>query len=86
MGSLGRVVIVVVGFRNAIDIADCLRALARAQPEPTFEVFIAENGGPAAMDALINVLSGNASPCRAVSEPEIPNQVVDDRATQIVSG
>jgi N-acetylglucosaminyl-diphospho-decaprenol L-rhamnosyltransferase len=72
MGLLGRVVIVVVGFRNAVDIVDCLRALARAQPEPTFEVFIAENGGPAAMDALISVLSGNGSPCRAVSEPELP--------------
>ena len=67
-----QVVVVVVGFRNASDVADCLRALASAQPEPSFEVFIAENGGHAAMDTLINVLITNGGPCRAISEPELP--------------
>lgn len=66
-----RVVIVLVGFRNHADVVDCLRALAGAQPEPTFEVFIAENGGPAATDALINVLVAERTPCRAVSEADL---------------
>jgi GT2 family glycosyltransferase len=72
MSFLAKVVVVVVGFRNEADIADCLRALAAALPAPTFEVFIAENGGPAAMDALIEVLAAEGSPCRAVPEPELP--------------
>ena len=72
MKILARIVVIVVGFRNEADIVDCLRALSRAQPEPTFEVFIAENGGPAAMNALVNVLAADRSPCRPVSEPELP--------------
>lgn len=72
MNFLARIVVIVVGFRNAADIADCLWALARAQPEPSFEVFIAENGGPAAADALIKALAADDSPCRAVSELELP--------------
>src|SRR5262245_15412236 len=72
MDAIANVVVVVVGFRNAAEVADCVRALVNARPTPTFEVFIAENGGPAAMDALINVLTGKSSPCRAVSEPELP--------------
>ncbi|MEH2507272.1 N-acetylglucosaminyl-diphospho-decaprenol L-rhamnosyltransferase [Bradyrhizobium sp. AZCC 1578] len=67
-----QVVVVVVGFRNAGDVADCLRALARARREPTFEVFIAENGGPVAMDSLVKLLVANGGPCQAISEPELP--------------
>ncbi len=46
------VLVVIVGYRNAGDIAECLRALAASAPDPGFEVFIAENGGAAGMDAL----------------------------------
>jgi N-acetylglucosaminyl-diphospho-decaprenol L-rhamnosyltransferase len=72
MSFQAQVVVVVVAFRNAFDVADCLRALASAQTEPTFEVFIAENGGPVAMDTLINVLVANGGPCRSVLEPDLP--------------
>ena len=72
MNFAARIVVIVVGFRNATDIAACLRALARAKKEPTFEVFIAENGGHAAMDALINILAADGGPCRSVSEPDFP--------------
>jgi N-acetylglucosaminyl-diphospho-decaprenol L-rhamnosyltransferase len=50
-----KVVILIVGFRNANDIKCRLRALSRAQPNPTFEVFIAENGGREATDAIIDI-------------------------------
>ena len=49
----------IVGYLNADDIADCLRALATAKLEPSFEVFIAENGGQAGMDALAQVLDSS---------------------------
>ena len=45
------VVICIVGFRNAADIAACLRALA-AQTHANFEVLLCENGGAAAADKL----------------------------------
>lgn len=58
------VVVVIVGFRNPDDVADCLRALAYSYPEPRFDVFIAENGGAAAVDALGAVLAADGGPCR----------------------
>ena len=72
MNFVAKVAIIVVGFRNVADVVACLRALARAKPEPAFEVFIAENGGQAAMDAIINRLAAEGSPCRSVSEPDLP--------------
>ncbi len=53
---MAEVVVLIVGYRNAGDIRDCLRGLARMDPRPTFDVFIAENGGAAAMDALTAML------------------------------
>ena len=67
-----KVVVLIVGFRNANDIGCCLRALSNAQQEPTFEVFIAENGGSGATDAIIGILSDDGSPCRRVEERELP--------------
>jgi GT2 family glycosyltransferase len=61
----GKTVVTIVGFGNASDIVDCLRALANADPQPAFEVFIAENGGADAMDRLVDAVDGI---CRAVAE------------------
>ena len=55
------VVVPVVGFRNTEDIRDCLRALARMDATPTFDVYIAENGGAAAADALVAALDAGDS-------------------------
>ena len=79
---MAAVVVIIVGYRNAGDIADCLRALASAKPEPRFEVFIAENGGKGGMDALIARLDegdaawrpGGAAPPEA---PEVAKRVRD---------
>lgn len=49
------VAIAIVGFRNADDIALCLKALARSE-HTDFEVIICENGGPDAFAALSAVL------------------------------
>ena len=51
-----RVAVIVVGFRNAADIADCLRALAKLSPVESFEVLIVENGGDAGMSMLLKRL------------------------------
>ncbi len=73
MDISAQVVVLVVGFRNAADVQDCLHALARAEPEPSFEVFIAENGGPAGMDWLLDMLAAAGSPCHEAAEtlPEV---------------
>lgn len=46
------VAVVIVGFRNAGDIAECLTTLA-ASAHADFEVVICENGGPDAHAALV---------------------------------
>lgn len=53
------VVILIVGYRNADDVANCLGALRVANSQPNFEVFIAENGGAAGMSALATRLDAN---------------------------
>ncbi len=73
MEDNAKVLVVIVGFRNALDILDCLRALAGATPEPDFDVFVSENGGSAAMDALVDLLSGENSPCEIAAEAGISN-------------
>jgi N-acetylglucosaminyl-diphospho-decaprenol L-rhamnosyltransferase len=61
--TLPDVVVIIVAFGNAGDIVGCLRALSRTRQGPRFDVFIAENGGPEALAALLDALMGPASPC-----------------------
>lgn len=68
MISSGAVPIVIVGFRNASEISECLTALDASPPEPAFQVLICENGGAAAYDALISGLSDHSGPCVAASD------------------
>ena len=65
------VVVLVVGFRNAGDVRNCVQALAGATAEPGFEVFIAENGGPSAMDALVRALVGDGRLCQMAADDAI---------------
>ena len=58
--------ILIVGYRNAEDVLGCLGALSRTRDEPRIEIFICENGGPQAYDALKVALTGEAGPCTAV--------------------
>lgn len=60
---IAEVAVLIVGFRNASDIRDCLTALSDAQSEPSFDVFICENGGEAAYRQLILKLIDDQGPC-----------------------
>ena len=55
--------IVIVGFGNADDIVKCLGAVALQRRCPNFGVFICENGGPRAFEALVEALAESGGPC-----------------------
>src|SRR5258708_23235641 len=55
--------IVMVGFGNADDIVKCLGAVAGQRRCPNFGVFICENGGPRAFEALVDTLAKKGGPC-----------------------
>jgi GT2 family glycosyltransferase len=55
--------IVIVGFGNADDIVKCLAAVGEQRGCPKIGVFICENGGAEAFDALIEALSNPGGPC-----------------------
>ncbi len=52
------------------DILGCLEALRQLQPEPRFDVFIAENGGREGMTALLDALSAETALCGPATEPQ----------------
>jgi len=60
--------ILIVGFRNADDIQDALRALSHADREPAFSVHICENGGSRSFESLVAALE--ASPALVASDPD----------------
>jgi N-acetylglucosaminyl-diphospho-decaprenol L-rhamnosyltransferase len=55
--------VLIVGFRNSLDICGCLAALSKASVETQFDVFICENGGGAAYRNLIRELACANGPC-----------------------
>ncbi len=46
-----KVAVVIVSYQSAVDVADCLQALAASRHDD-FEVVVCENGGAAAFDSL----------------------------------
>ena len=68
------VAVVVVGFRNADDIADCLTALSASLPSPGFDILICENGGRTAYDCLIDDLLKAEGPCVPATDFECFDQ------------
>ena len=72
------VLVLIVGFRNAADIEDCLAALSSAAADPTFDIFICENGGAPAYLELVQALLSPTGPCRIAGRPSS----IDVRATR----
>lgn len=62
--DLARIAILIVAFRNPADVRSCLTALSAAAPNPSFDVFVCENGGEAAFRDLSATLVGPLGPCQ----------------------
>jgi GT2 family glycosyltransferase len=69
-----RVTIAIVGFRNAEDVARCLRALEISSFK-SFDVVICENGGAAAFQALIAAAHGRLAEGQSVRLIEAPENL-----------
>jgi len=67
--------IVIVGYRNPRDVAECLKALRESSADPAFDVYICENGGMAAVEALMPSLVGADGPCDADPAPTVPAEI-----------
>jgi N-acetylglucosaminyl-diphospho-decaprenol L-rhamnosyltransferase len=73
--NLFRVAILIVGFRNPQDIRACVTALSRATTEPSFDIFICENGGIESYHELCKALVGTSGPCSVVLA-DLPNSFI----------
>src|SRR6478735_8494966 len=62
------VAILIVGFRNHTDIKSCLSSLSNAVAQPSFDIFICENGGEHFFQQLIEELIAEGGPCEAISD------------------
>lgn len=72
MNTHPKIAVIIVTFRQPDDIVACLRALAALPPSPYFEIFIAENGGSAAMDALLTALEAEPGLCQRGLDADLP--------------
>jgi N-acetylglucosaminyl-diphospho-decaprenol L-rhamnosyltransferase len=70
-----RVAVLIVGFCNPQDISACVTALSREAVQPSFDIFICENGGSESFDDLYMALAGGQGPCTAVSE-DVPQSLI----------
>jgi N-acetylglucosaminyl-diphospho-decaprenol L-rhamnosyltransferase len=55
--------IIIVSYCNPKDVVDCLSALTQLATAPTFDVFVCENGGCLAFEALVASLADTNGPC-----------------------
>jgi N-acetylglucosaminyl-diphospho-decaprenol L-rhamnosyltransferase len=73
-----RVAVIIVGFCNGGDVARCLAALSGSSTEPSFDVFICENGGKHSFQRLTDELAAFvATPLLDEQFPSLPNRFVD---------
>ena len=78
MDRVAEVAIVIVGFRNALDVRSCLNALSDLSASPDFDIFITENGGFNSYSLLIEQLVGPQGPCTlADPQPVSANSFAD---------
>ena len=81
--------VVIVGFRNASDIRDCLAALANCGDNPQFTVLICENGGSAAFSSLVSALIAPDGPCATAGATiltEVERRLICTPETKIIAG
>lgn len=76
------VVVIIVGFRNADDVASCLRALSNAAITPNFDVFICENGGLGSYEELVHRLTCEPCYLQSIALAESPSGMTQFLATR----
>ena len=62
---------VIVGFHNSADVVACLTALSDAVAEPSFDIFICENGGLNSYRQLLQELLAPQGPCQHANKSTI---------------
>jgi len=70
-----RVAILIVSFRNPLDMQACLTALSRLAAEPRFDIFVCENGGRDSFRQLCDALTGPQGPCTEVLAGKQPDSL-----------
>jgi len=55
--------ILIVAFRNPSDVAECLGSLAKSKEDPSFDIYVCENGGADAFAELIANVAAEGGPC-----------------------
>ncbi len=61
--------IIVVSFRNPDDLLECLAGVAAMRADPAFDVYVCENGGPAAFETLCQRLDASTTLLAAADNP-----------------
>jgi N-acetylglucosaminyl-diphospho-decaprenol L-rhamnosyltransferase len=65
--------IIIVNFQNDKDIPECLEGISEQTGSGDLGVFVVENGGPAAFDALVEALAAPGGPCIEAASSKLAN-------------
>jgi hypothetical protein len=65
--------VIIVTYCNNMDITECLEAIGDQAGSGDLGVFVVENGGPAAFDALVEALAAPGGPCIEAAASKLAN-------------
>jgi N-acetylglucosaminyl-diphospho-decaprenol L-rhamnosyltransferase len=65
--------VIIVTYRNNVDVAECLVAVSNQTGSGELGIFVVENGGPAAFDALAKALVAPGGPCIKLASSKLAN-------------
>ncbi|MGH6936021.1 MAG: hypothetical protein ACRED2_07540 [Methylocella sp.] len=65
--------VIIVAYRNDIDITECIEAIGDQTENGEVGVFVVENGGPAAFDSLAKALVAPGGPCLEAASSNLAN-------------
>jgi len=65
--------VIIVTYCNNMDITECLEAISDQAGTGDLGVFVVENGGPAAFDALAEALAAPGGPCSEAAASKLAN-------------
>jgi N-acetylglucosaminyl-diphospho-decaprenol L-rhamnosyltransferase len=65
--------VIIVAYCNNLDVTECLEAISDQAGGGELGVFVVENGGPAAFDALTEALAAPGGPCIEAASSKLAN-------------